>query len=446
MADSKKNLNVVVGLGKTGLSCIKFCLRENIPVAVIDSRKEPPCADELKTLCPDIKKVFGEFSSELIQQALRLIVSPGISLQEPAIKQAIKNGIAIVGDIELFAQKVSAPIVAITGSNAKSTVTALVGEMAKKTKMNVKVGGNLGTPALNFLERKEGDLYVLELSSFQLETTNSLKAAVATILNISEDHMDRYNNMEEYIVAKQRIYLNCQQAVVNRADKNTWPKNNVTKIVSFGLDKPEKDQFGLIKSWRGTYLVKGEEKLLNINKIKIPGSHNLENILAALALGEAVSLDMSAMLQAVIEFSGLPHRCQYVGERDGVRWYNDSKGTNVGATFAAIKGLAADNKGKIILIAGGIGKGADFTPLCEPIKKSVRKIILMGEAAKNMATIFKDCGEIEIVNSMKAAVEKADLAALRGDKVLLSPACASFDMFNNFEHRGDEFIKYVKQL
>lgn len=430
---------VIIGLGKTGLSCVNFCKRQGWFISITDSRAHPPGADKIDK---NIPTAFGEISAKLINNADLLIVSPGVSLKEPVIANAIKNGIPYVGDIELFAQSTSAPIVAITGSNAKSTVTTLVGEMARHAKINVQVGGNLGTPALDL---PTANLYVLELSSFQLETTFSLRAKVATVLNICEDHMDRYTSLQEYADAKMKIYQNCEIGVINRTEKFT-ENLKLNSTISFGLDTPKENQYGIIQQNNEQYLAKGKQLLLNTKKLKIIGQHNLENALAALAIGDAAGLEQNAMQKALQEFPGLPHRCQLVRTINHVSWYNDSKGTNVGATLAAISGLAQNISGKIILIAGGLGKNADFTPLQSAAKKYIRKTILIGKAAAELNQTLQHSCPTKIANSLQQAVQLAHEATMPNDAVLLSPACASFDMFDDYQHRGNEFVKIVKEL
>lgn len=434
---------VIIGLGKTGLSCVKFCLREGLPFAVTDSRDNPPGIKDFLALAPRARYVFGRLDEDLILNAARLVISPGVSLKEPVIRKAIEQKIPYVGDIELFAVRIRAPIAAITGANAKSTVTALLGEMAKKNNKHVLVAGNIGVPVLDLLDQPPADLYVLELSSFQLETTFSLVAAAATILNISEDHMDRYETMDEYRAAKLRIYQHAQTAVVNRADPRTEPEQTVSRRISFGLSE-SREGYGAIKTNHEYYLTREGQVLMPVRELKIAGKHNVENALAALALGEAVGLDQQAMVDTLRVFPGLPHRCQFVGERNQVSWYNDSKGTNVGATLAALEGLGQDKN--IILIAGGRGKGADFTPLRAPVSQHVRMAILLGEAAEALAVLLKDCCEVVLVGSMEEAVKVARKAGKEGDLVLLSPACSSLDMFENYEHRGNVFKDCVGSM
>jgi UDP-N-acetylmuramoylalanine--D-glutamate ligase len=442
-------LRVVVGLGKTGLSCVRFLKSRGYPVAVNDTRENPPGLAELRTEFPEVETSLGKLDAELLLQAKEIVASPGISIKEPELIAARTSAdIPVVGDIDIFCREVSSPIVAITGSNAKSTVTTLVGLMAKNAGIDVGVGGNLGTPVLDMLRIKgEQALYVLELSSFQLETTHALKAAVAVVLNISEDHMDRYSSMGEYHQAKHRIFRNCQQYVVNRDDALTMPliQSSLPKI-SFGLSTPDINQFGVLLEAGEKYLACGREKLMPVSQMKIRGDHNVANALAALALGEAVKLPMPVMLQTLREFSGLPHRCELVAEQDGIAWYNDSKGTNVGSTLAAINGLGAAIKGRLIVIAGGVGKGQDFSPLSAPLVKYAKALILMGDDGAKIGAAVADSVEKISASSLQDALKKAKAQARNGDAVLLSPACASFDMFKNYEDRGQQFVAAVQIL
>ncbi|MFN7098522.1 MAG: UDP-N-acetylmuramoyl-L-alanine--D-glutamate ligase, partial [Gammaproteobacteria bacterium] len=386
---------VIVGLGKTGISCAKHLAKINATFAVTDSREQPPGLDEFKTLCPNVPISLGQFDEALMLSAHELVVSQGVSYQEPAILACHKQGIVMIGDIELFARAAKAPVIAITGSNAKSTVTTLVGEMAKAAGKNVRVGGNLGTPALDLLSDTEPDLYVLEISNFQLETTYSLKAAVACVLNITPDHLDRYAKFEDYIAAKQRVYIGCQKAVVNRDDKLTWlPHTNHANVVSFGESQPQANEFGLLTTDH-TYLAFGNRTLLDVNALKIKGKHNWMNALAAIAIGYQAGLTAEPMLTVLQSFTGLPHRCEWVRELNGITWYNDSKGTNIGATVAAMSGLGSAIKGKIVLLAGGLGKGADFRELKPATLQYARIVILYGKDAQLIANGLG--GEISIL-------------------------------------------------
>jgi UDP-N-acetylmuramoylalanine--D-glutamate ligase len=445
----RDGLRVVVGLGKTGLSCVRFLKSRGYPVAVNDTRDNPPGLAELRAEFPDVRVSLGKLDESLLLSAREIVASPGISIKEPELLSARLNaGIPVIGDIEVFVREVSAPIVAITGSNAKSTVTTLVGEMARAAGIDTGVGGNLGLPVLDMLrEQGEQALYVLELSSFQLETTHSLKAAVAVVLNMSEDHMDRYASMQEYHAAKHRIFRNCRRFVVNRDDALTRPLiADSTPNVSFGLNAPDLNQFGVLVEGGEKWLARGREKLLPVSAMKIRGDHNVANALAALALGEAVGLPMDAMLATLREFRGLPHRCELVAEKDGVAWYNDSKGTNVGSTLAAINGLGNAVRGKLILIAGGVGKGQDFAPLSTPLVKFARALVLIGEDGPKIGAAVADDVQKVSATTLRDAVEKARALAADGDAVVLSPACASFDMFRNYEDRGQQFVATVRDV
>jgi UDP-N-acetylmuramoylalanine--D-glutamate ligase len=359
----QQGLHVIVGLGVTGLSCVRYLVKQGIPVAVMDTRAEPPGLKELKQNFPQVQVALGSLNETLLVQAHTIVLSPGVALKEPIIAKQVANGKPVIGDIELFAHAAKAPVVAITGSNAKSTVTTLVGKMAKEAGLNAKAGGNLGYPALDLLS-EGASVYILELSSFQLETTYSLQAQVATVLNVTPDHMDRYDNFEEYKNAKQRVYHDCKIAVCNRDDANTECGDNYSqRRFYFTLQEPVQNEFGLIRKNNEAYLAFEDEALMPVSALPIRGRHYQANALAALAIGHGLGLPMAKMLQVLREFKGLDHRCQLVRELNSVSWYNDSKGTNVGATLAAVEGLGAEIRGKIILIAGGVGKSADFSPL-----------------------------------------------------------------------------------
>jgi len=442
-----KKLHVVVGLGVTGLSCVRFLREQGIPVAVTDTRENPPSLIELRTLYPDVPVSLGQLDEKLLQKAETLVVSPGLSIKEPAIAKQATRGIPVIGDIELFAQAVRSPIIAITGTNAKSTVTTLVGKMAEMAGLRVQVGGNLGIPALDLLTpATPPELFVLELSSFQLETTFSLRPRVATVLNVTPDHMDRYANLREYQLAKHRVYQNAEVVVCNRDDPLTDCTEKVATKYYFTLHTPQMNEFGLMQRNREYYLAFKNQILMPVSELPILGRHYQANALAAIALGYGFGLPMSSMIDTLRMFKGLPHRCQLVRERRGIRWYNDSKGTNVGATLAAIEGLGGVIQGKLILIAGGVGKNADFSPLVPVLEKYVKQVVLIGEASTVLADVMGDRIPHCFANDMQQAIAMADQLAEEGDSVLLSPACASFDMFKNFEHRGDVFVKLVEAL
>ncbi|SFC21044.1 UDP-N-acetylmuramoylalanine--D-glutamate ligase [Pseudomonas citronellolis] len=440
------NFRIVVGLGKSGMSLVRFLARQGVPFAVADTRENPPELATLRAQYPQVEVRCGELDAGFLCRASELYVSPGLSLRTPALVEAAARGVRLSGDIDLFARHAKAPIVAITGSNAKSTVTTLVGEMAVAAGKRVAVGGNLGTPALDLLA-DDVELYVLELSSFQLETCERLGAEVATCLNVSEDHMDRYDGMADYHLAKHRIFRGARQVVVNRADALSRPliADNVP-CWTFGTNKPDFKAFGLVEEGGEKHLAFQFETLMPVRELKIRGAHNQSNALAALALGHAVGLPFEPMLQALRRFAGLAHRCQWVGERAGVSFYDDSKATNVGAALAAIEGLGADIDGKLVLLAGGDGKGADFSALREPVAKFCRAVVLLGRDAELVGAALSDETPKVRVQTLDEAVRKAAELARPGDAVLLSPACASLDMFKNFEERGRLFARAVEEI
>jgi UDP-N-acetylmuramoylalanine--D-glutamate ligase len=437
------NKRVVVGLGITGMSCARFFARNNTSFSMVDSRESPPGLAQFREQFPDVPIELGPLKDDALLDAGQLVVSPGVSLEEPAVASAINQGVSVCGDIDLFRSHASAPIIAITGSNGKSTVTTLVGEMITQAGKKVAVGGNIGIPALDLLEADEPDYYVLELSSFQLERAGNLALDVATVLNISADHMDRYSSLMRYHQAKHRIFRGCKQVVVNRADALSQPLvAESVKISTFGLGKPDLNTFGLIEERGIEFLAFGFEQLMPVSELKIVGRHNIENALAALALGKAVGLPFAPMLDVLRAFTGLPHRCQFVAESEGVRYYNDSKGTNVGAAIAAVRGLAA-SANKIVLIAGGDAKGADFSPLLPVLEEHGRGAVLIGEAAQSLDTLLNNTVATVRASTMDDAVTESQAMADSGDAVLLSPACASFDMFDNYQHRGNVFAESV---
>ncbi|MBB3104642.1 UDP-N-acetylmuramoyl-L-alanine--D-glutamate ligase [Azomonas macrocytogenes] len=447
MPIASSQLRIVVGLGKSGMSVVRHLASRNLPFAVADTRATPPELATLRRDFPGVEVRCGELDVEFLCQAGELLVSPGLALAIPALQAAAAHGVRMSGDIDLFARQAEAPILAITGSNAKSTVTTLVGEMARVAGRKVAVGGNLGTPALDLLDA-EIDLYVLELSSFQLETTEALGAEVATCLNVSEDHMDRYRDLVAYRQAKQRIFQNARQMVVNRGDPASQPDSFPSRIPvwSFGLDAPDANGFGLLEHKGEKYLAFESEVLMPVRELTIRGAHNQANALAALAMGYATGLPMASMLEALRTFAGLPHRCQWVGKHHGVNYYDDSKATNVGAALAAIEGLGADIPGKLVLIAGGDGKGADFSFLRDSVARRCRAVILLGRDADRLRLALEGAAPLEHVKTLDEAVWAASSLAVPGDAVLLSPACASLDMFKNFEERGRLFAAAVGGL
>ncbi|MDN5681850.1 MAG: UDP-N-acetylmuramoyl-L-alanine--D-glutamate ligase, partial [Ewingella sp.] len=421
----------------TGQSCVDFFLARGVTPRVMDTRIAPAGLDKLPEA---VERHLGSLNEDWLLAADLIIASPGMALALPALSQAAENGVEIIGDIELFCREAQAPIVAITGSNGKSTVTTLVGEMAKAAGVSVGVGGNIGLPALMLLEQ-HCELYVLELSSFQLETTHSLKAAAATILNVTEDHMDRYPfGLQQYRAAKLRVYENADVCVVNADDALTMPVRGADeRCISFGVDVGD---YHLNRQQGDTWLrVKGE-KVLNTKEMNVVGQHNYTNALAALALADAVKLPRSSSLKALTTFTGLAHRFQLAYEHNGVRWINDSKATNVGSTEAALNGLHVE--GTLHLLLGGDGKSADFSSLAPYLQGSNVRIYCFGRDGAELAQLRSDIAEQ--TETMAQAMALIGPRVQPGDLVLLSPACASLDQFKNFEQRGDVFTQLAKEL
>jgi UDP-N-acetylmuramoylalanine--D-glutamate ligase len=438
----------VVGLGKTGLSCVRYLHASGADVAVTDTRYDPPGLDRAREEMPDLALFLGGFDPAVFAAAQRLVVSPGVALAEPLVAAAVARGVEVLGDIELFARVADAPVAAITGSNGKSTVTSLLGHMAGLAGVEVAVGGNLGEPVLELLA--EGvELYVLELSSFQLETTWSLRPRVATVLNVSADHMDRYPSLDAYASAKARILEGAETGVLNRDDPLVAAMAGTARVDrGFTLGAPRiGGDYGLIDRDGETWLARGGDAFLRARELGIAGRHNLANALAALCMGEACGLPRAAMLDALRGFRGLPHRTVLVAELAGVRWYDDSKGTNPGATIAALEGLVDRAGGaRAVLIAGGDCKGADFGPLAAVVERTARAVVLIGRDAPMIERVLTGRVPLLHARDIGEAVRLAAESALPGDCVLLSPACASFDMFDNYAHRGRVFAAAVDSM
>ncbi|MDQ2069508.1 UDP-N-acetylmuramoyl-L-alanine--D-glutamate ligase [Natronospira bacteriovora] len=438
LADNRQAVNLVVGLGRTGFSVARHLVMRGEPVAVVDSRPSPPLLDRLREELPQAEWL-GAFPASLPADVGRLIVSPGVASNEPLLTAARRQGVDVLGDVELFARLARAPLVAVTGSNGKSTVVSLLAHLLDAPGYRVVPGGNLGRPALELLE-EDADLYVLEVSSFQLETTRSLDAAVGVILNLSPDHLDRHGDMAAYAGAKARLAAQSRIAVLNRDDERVAAMAGLARrIIWFGAGEPAADEFGLRSVEERCCFAHGERVLGPADLPGLPGGHNRLNVLAALAAVHALGLDPVAALARLGSFHGLPHRMALVAERDGVRWINDSKATNLGATLAALAGLSEP----VVLIAGGQGKGQDFTPLRPALAHSVRAVVLMGEAADALAAQVPEAVALERATDMDQAVTVAAGLARPGDTVLLSPACASFDLFDGFEARGRAFEQAV---
>jgi len=437
---------VIVGMGQTGLSCARFLSRLGRRFTVMDTREAPPLLAEFKQHFHTAEMVLGRLDEGMLIQADEVILSPGVSLDHPVVKSVLDLGIKVRGDIDIFVDYAKAPVIAITGSNGKSTVTTLLGKMAQQNGTKVAVGGNLGTPALELLDQGV-ELYILELSSFQLETTESLNADCVTLLNISEDHMDRYPSKLAYLQAKQRIFRGAKTVVINDDDALSQPliSSNMS-VIHFGLGGQDLKKFSITEHGNQHYLTHGFELLVPVNELALKGRHNLSNALAALALGSSAGLRTDAMLAALRTFPGLTHRCQWVGSKSGVDYINDSKGTNTGATAVAIESFGDMASGKLVLIAGGDSKGADMTPIAEPMKIYGKSAILFGRDARIIADALGQTTKLSFASGLAEAVTLAAAQAGAGDVVLFSPACASFDMFANFEERGEAFVKEVDNL
>lgn len=430
---------LIVGLGATGYSAAQFLQATPIKFAVIDSRSNPPQIDSLREQMPDVPVFCGGFDQSAFDVATHLLISPGVSLNEKAIRRAVQTGVIVMSDIDLFACATDKPIIGITGSNGKSTVTTMLGDMGSAAGFKTAIGGNLGTPALDLL-KQDADLYVLELSSFQLERTTALNASAATVLNVSADHLDRHDGMAGYAEEKQRIFrgdgvmiLNADDAMVMamQDSRRTCFSFSVQQTADFYLQRGKVDR-----------IMQGDQALMNTTDLNLEGSHNIANALAALALGHAVGMDINAMCQALRKFKGLPHRMQKVADIQGVRWVNDSKATNIGACVAALNGYDR----KVILIAGGDAKGADMTELAPVVQVKAKAVILMGKDASVIDQAINHSVPTHFAGSMKQAVNIAAGLAQAGDSVLLSPACASLDQYKSYADRGNQFTEAVLEL
>lgn len=454
---------LVLGLGVTGASCVRYLATrartdgaasqrdardDDAPATIVamDSRPNPPLAAAIQRNFPNVRCLLGAFDAATIDGAQRIIASPGIANLPALTRTARARGVAVLSDIDLFAKQARAPVVGITGTNGKSTVTTLVGELLAAAGQRVAIGGNLGTPALDLLA-DDVDTYVLELSSFQLDITNSLQCAAATVLNVTPDHLDRYVDLEAYAAVKRRIYKGAGVAVVNRADASTTPATTSTaQLVSFGLDAPLAGHFGVRSINQRRALCEGESQIVDSAALKVRGTHNEENVLAALALVRAMGVPVQRVVPALRAFGGLPHRCQPVATVSGVEFINDSKATNEGAALAALAGVGASISGRIVLIAGGDGKGSDFHDLVAALPGPVRLLVTIGRDGPRLSAAVGDRVAQQQAGDLAAAVRIAFAAASPGDCVLLAPACASLDQFRNFEHRGQVFIEQVHAL
>ena len=433
--------DLVVGLGATGLSIARYLKRSEIDAMFFDTREQPPGMVELDEVWPDAEVLPGD--AELPGSVERIIASPGISDSHPLLARARKKKVEVVSDIEIFARESKAPFVAVTGSNGKSTVTTLLYYMCLADGREALAGGNLGEPALDLLDRPTPDIYVLELSSFQLQRTQKLPARVAALLNVSPDHLDWHADEAEYRASKYRIFREAQAAVINRADAEAAKHaERCERVISFGGDAPDEDQYGLREEDGKIYLARGNTLLIAADELAMYGAHNQLNALAALAAGELLGLEVPAMLQVLAEFPGLPHRMQFVGRIGGVDYINDSKATNVAAAVASVQSV----DGMLVLIAGGEGKGGDFSELAAAVEGKLRGAVLIGTDAEQIARALDTMMPVHFADNMQVAISKAASCAEAGDTVLLAPACASFDQFRNYMARGDAFREAVEAM
>jgi len=433
--------DLVLGLGATGLSIARYLKRHDIKARFLDSRDAPPGLDELRKVWPDADVALGEM--KLPRNINRVIVSPGVADSHDVLNKARKRKLEVISDIEIFAREAKAPFVAVTGSNGKSTVTTLLYHMCRAAGRKVLAGGNLGEPALDLLVEDKPEIYVLELSSFQLQRTETLPAEVAVLLNVSPDHLDWHTDEDEYRQSKYRVYREARAAVVNRDDDEAAEKaQGIDKVVTFGLDEPVEGQYGIRRDDDEIYLARGDTLLIATTDMAMVGLHNQANSLAALAAGELLGLEMPAMLQVIGEFPGLPHRMQFVARKAAVDYINDSKATNVAAAVASIESV----DGILVLVAGGDGKGGDFSELAAALEGKLRAAVLVGQDAEAIADALDTVMPVYFAQDMDDAVCQAAAYAESDDTVLLAPACASFDQYDNYGARGDAFHDAVEAL
>lgn len=456
---SRSELTLVLGLGESGLAMARWLAGQGVALRVADSRAAPPGVDRLRSEVPSAEVVMGAFSTTLLDGVSRIAISPGVDPRQPLVQAAKAQGIPVVGEMDLLVDALTrlgvrgrTQIIAISGTNGKTTTTTLAGEMVRACGVDGVVAGNISPAALDVLMARQAAgqalpaVWVLELSSFQLETSPALEAVSATVLNVTDDHLDRYDGLDDYAVAKAAVFQGHGVQVLNREDARVAAMAVPgRRVFTFGVDAPTgADDFGVLQSDDGEWLVRGGDKLLRRSELQLAGNHNVANALAALALCAAAGLPRAALVGALKAFRGLPHRVEQVAERtDGVTYYDDSKGTNVGATVAALEGL----RRKVVLIVGGDGKGQDFSPLKDAFARYARAVVLIGRDAKTIEAAVGGCG-VALVHAadMDAAVLEANARAEAGDVVLLSPACASLDMFRNYAHRAQVFIDAVKRL
>ncbi len=439
-------MKVVIGLGITGLSCIDYLVSQGESVIAMDAAHQPARYQAFKEKHPDLPCVVGHLDPDILKKAHEIILSPGVSPIQAPLLACQQQGIPLISDIDLLARATQKPIYAITGSNGKTSVTTLLGEMAKAAGRSVAVAGNIGIPVLQSLNNDDQlDAYILELSSFQLDITHDLLPRCSVILKLSPDHLDRYANLDAYRQAKQRIYRRCQHPIVNQDEPELWQNLPLAgKPLTFSIKQTA--DYGLQYSNNQRCLSINGKAVLATSEMRLQGPHHWQNALVALAMGNVMQLPLSIMLDVLRDFSGLPHRCQWVREHRGVNWYNDSKGTNIGATETAINSVAESTRGRLILLAGGQGKDADFTQLRTCLKRHVSEVLLFGQDADLMSRAWHHVTTVTVLPSLDSAVELANQRASAGDVVLLSPACASFDEFKGFEDRGQQFMNQVNAL
>lgn len=434
----------VIGVGATGLSCARYLQSRGDSFSLCDTRSKPPGAAEVLREFSEVDVYFGELPLQVLKKSKHLVVSPGVSLENDTVRQVLDHGVALCSDLDLFRAEISSPIACVTGSNGKSTVATLLAEMAKAANISVRLCGNIGLPVLDAIDDSV-DLYVLELSSFQLERSAALEADVATVLNISADHMDRYPDLQSYAASKQRVFLSANKCIFNRDDLAT-ESECCGAYSSFGLSEPDAGQFGVAQLVGETYLMCGDSPLLPVSDMRLQGTHNVSNALAALALAKAVDIPLGVACDVLRTFAGLPHRCEHIADIDGRSFINDSKGTNIGATVAALEGLGISGERRIVLIAGGVGKGADFGELAKAVSAHAHSVLVYGQDAAQIAEALNAHAAVYRCKDLADAVSQAYQLSVVGDTILFSPACASFDMFDNFEQRGDRFRESVLEF
>jgi len=447
IAQLKNKRILVLGAGLTGRSCVEFLTQHQISCQVNDSRVDVVDRKAFNQAFPHCDLVLGRWNKALIAEADVILVSPGIDLNAEQLVDVINQDCEVYGDVELFCRLTDKPIIAVTGSNGKSTVVSMLAHLGRELGFNIGLGGNIGTPVLQQLSN-DVDFYVLELSSFQLETVSSMKPIAATVLNVSDDHLDRHHTLQNYSDIKQKIYHHALTNVVNRDDKFSYSTisdkvdSDSAQVVSFGGNSTSGNHFGLLETTGGYFLAIGDKPLISLNQLPLAGMHNALNYLAVIALGYAAGWPIENMVKHLASFKGLPHRCEVIETQDDIRWINDSKATNVGSAIAAIEGLATTLKSnaQLLLIAGGDGKGADFSPLAQAINAHVSHVFTLGKDGSKIASLVTHRTE---VSDLSSAVSQAKQIASAGDVVLLSPACASIDMYKNFAERGQQFAEAV---